>query len=232
MSTQTEPAIHAHQLQFRWSKRQPTVLDIPELRIDQGERVFLFGPSGSGKTTLLNLLAGVTRPTSGQLHVMGEPMHRLSGRKRDHFRAQHIGIVFQQFNLIPYLTVTDNVRLAAHLGGKNDATCTDRIHDMLRALGLSDHHWRRPAHALSVGQQQRVAVARALINSPQLFIADEPSSALDSDHRDEFMHLMMQAADQHNSTVIFVSHDRALQSHFSRHLDLTQLQRAAVQETA
>lgn len=232
MSTQTETAIHAHQLQFRWSKHQPTVLDIPELHIAQGERVFLFGPSGSGKTTLLNLLAGVTQPSQGELHVLGQPMHRLSGRKRDRFRAQHIGIVFQQFNLIPYLSVTDNVRLACHLAGQTNKDTGDRIHQMLAALGLQDSLWERSAHSLSVGQQQRVAVARALINGPQLLIADEPSSALDSDHRDEFMHLMMQAADKQHSTVIFVSHDRALQNHFSRHIDLRDLQRQTAAEVS
>ncbi|MFY0665753.1 MAG: ABC transporter ATP-binding protein [Natronospirillum sp.] len=232
MSINTETAIQAHQLSFRWSKHQPTVLDIPELSIARGERVFLFGPSGSGKTTLLNLLAGVTQPSAGELHVLGQPMHQLSGRKRDRFRAQHIGIVFQQFNLIPYLSVTDNVRLACHLAGQTGADMIDRIQQMLAALGLQEDLSQRPAHRLSVGQQQRVAVARALINRPQLLIADEPSSALDSDHRDEFMHLMMAAADAQHSTVIFVSHDRALQHHFSRHIDLRDLQAQHTKETA
>lgn len=230
MSISTETAIQARQLMFRWSKHQPAVLDIPELTIARGERVFLFGPSGSGKTTLLNLLAGVTQPSAGELHVLGQAMHRLSARKRDRFRAQHIGIVFQQFNLIPYLSVTDNVHLACHLAGRTNKDTGERIQHMLAALGLPSSLWERSAHSLSVGQQQRVAVARALINGPQLLIADEPSSALDSDHRDEFMQLMMTAADAQHSTVIFVSHDRALQHHFSRHIDLRELQRQRTEE--
>lgn len=215
-------AIALVDVQFRWQKHLPAVLQIPSFHVERGQRIFLYGPSGSGKTTLLNLLTGINTPQRGSVYVLGQPLHRLSGRRRDRFRARHIGIIFQQFNLIPYLSVNDNVNLARQLAGNTAGT--DERPALLRSLGLEEALWQRPAHALSVGQQQRVAVARALINRPELLIADEPTSALDSDHRDDFLHLLMAAAAERGSTIIFVSHDRALQHEFDEQLDIRALQ--------
>lgn len=215
-------AISLRDVVFRWQKNLPPVLTIPEFIVPRGQRVFLYGPSGSGKTTLLNLLTGINVPESGTVQVLDQTLNTLSGRKRDQFRARHIGIIFQQFNLIPYLSVNDNVQLARQLAGNTGIA--DDSAELLTSLGLSEDLWQRSAHALSVGQQQRVAVARALINRPELLIADEPTSALDSDHRDGFLQLLMDAAAERGSTIMFVSHDRALQHHFDQQLDIRSLQ--------
>lgn len=221
--TDTQNAIELTEVCFRWQRKLPPVLSIPEFTVPRGRRVFLYGPSGSGKTTLLNLLTGINVPQAGAVQILDTPLHDLSGRKRDRFRARHIGIIFQQFNLIPYLSVTDNVRLARQLAGHRH-TSQEQFAEIFSALGLEEDLWHRSSHALSVGQQQRVAVARALINRPELLIADEPTSALDSDHRDDFLQLLMQAATERGSTIVFVSHDKALQHHFDDQLDIRDLQ--------
>lgn len=220
--TESTNAIQLRDLVFRWHRRLPPVLRVPEWTVQRGQRVFLYGPSGSGKTTLLNLLTGINVAEAGVVEVLGQTMGALSGRNRDRFRARHIGIVFQQFNLIPWLSVQDNVQLSRHFAGHPVAPGEGE--HLLNALGLSDGLWRRPAHSLSMGQQQRVAVARALINRPELLIADEPTSALDSEHRDEFLTLLMEVADDRGSTVLFVSHDKSLQHHFDRQVDIRELQ--------
>ena len=219
----TQNAIELNDVCFRWRRDLPPVLSIPEFSVPRGRRIFLYGPSGSGKTTLLNLLTGINVPQSGSVRILESELQSLSGRRRDRFRARHIGIIFQQFNLIPYLSVTDNVKLARQLAGHRH-TPESEFADIFHALGLEEDLWHRSAHALSVGQQQRVAVARALINRPELLIADEPTSALDSDHRDDFLQLLMQAAADRGSTIVFVSHDRALQEHFDDQLDIRELQ--------
>lgn len=223
MTSQTPPAIHIHQLKFHWL-RQQTLLDISSFTVDRGEHLFLYGPSGSGKTTLLNLLAGVILPQQGQVNILGQDLCKLSGHRRDRFRARHIGVIFQQFNLIPYLSVIDNVLLANHFAKVNSgAAATTRAIQLLESLNLDQSLHRRRATELSVGQQQRVAVARALLCEPELLIADEPTSSLDSDSRDRFLQLMFEAADTCNSSVVFVSHDRGLQNHFDRCMDIRDL---------
>lgn len=198
-------------------------MNIDKLEIFEGERVFLYGPSGSGKTSLLNLLAGVQLPTSGSIELLGQNLAALSARQRDKLRARHIGVIFQQFNLIPYLNLLDNVLLAAHFAGLDKPEAQLRAHQVLSALGLERELLERPARQLSVGQQQRVAVARALIAKPEILLADEPSSALDSDSRDAFIDLLLDNTRQTGCTVVFVSHDRSLQPHFSRSLDISEL---------
>lgn len=223
MTESPKPAIQITNLQFGWHSTQP-LLTIPEFSINRGEHLFLYGPSGSGKTTLLNLLAGVICPQQGSLKVLGTDLTGLSTHKRDRFRALHIGVIFQQFNLIPYLSVLDNVLLAGHFAHFKDRnTLQSRAIELLLSLGLQTELHHRKATSLSVGQQQRVAVARALVCQPELLIADEPTSALDSDNRDGFLDLLFNAADQCNSTVVFVSHDRALQERFTRIVDIRSL---------
>ena len=220
MTDPQSPAIQIEGLQFGWQPRQP-LLDIPGFRIDRGEHLFLYGPSGSGKTTLLNLLAGVMAPQAGAIKVLDTDLVKLSAHQRDRFRARHIGVIFQQFNLIPYLSVMDNVLLASHFARLDGRTAlTTRAHQLLTTLGLDTGLHNRKATDLSVGQQQRVAVARALVCQPELLIADEPTSALDSDNRDGFLQLLFDAADECQSTVVFVSHDKALQDRFSRSVDI------------
>jgi len=221
----TVGAISVKKLQFRYSGG-PAVLDIPCWQVSRGSRVFLRGPSGSGKSTLLNLLSGTLALSNGQgeVQVCGLSLAALSNRRRDKFRAQHIGVVFQQFNLIPYLSVMDNLRLAAHFGPGGDVR--ERAEELIEQLQLPTSLLSRPAEALSVGQQQRVAIARALINRPQLLLVDEPTSALDRDARDAFVDLLMQSYSGAENTLIFVSHDTTLAQHFPVNADMRDLNRA------
>ncbi|MDM3871334.1 ABC transporter ATP-binding protein [Porticoccus sp. W117] len=216
-------------MQFAWP-RQKALLNIENFTVPAGEKLFLYGPSGSGKTTLLNLLAGVTLPQQGKIRILDQDLAQLSGHRRDRFRARHIGVIFQQFNLIPYLSVLDNVLLAAHFAQRKGLE--QRARDLLAALNLPDSVFQRRATQLSVGQQQRVAVARALLCEPELVIADEPTSALDSDSRERFLQLLFTAVEQCNSSLIFVSHDRSLQQQFSRAVDIRELSAGAAHHAA
>lgn len=192
------PVVELSAISFAWSNGAPPVLDIDSLRVERGERVFVRGPSGSGKSTLLNLLAGVVTPQRGSVHVLGRDLGALTGAERDRFRADHIGYIFQMFNLIGYLSVIENVCLPC---GFSELRCERAMRAgaspkaeairLLRQLDVGDAALlRRPVTGLSVGQQQRVAVARALIGSPELVIADEPTSALDADRRAAFLELL------------------------------------------
>lgn len=205
----------------RSQKKPSWSLEIPNLRIERGEHVFVEGPSGSGKSTLLGLIAGVTPVKHGQLWVAGQALHAMQARKRDHFRANHLGFVFQQLNLIPYLSVIDNIVLPVRFAGKLVAQFKPRASQLAERLGIPVALHAQAASCLSVGQQQRVAIARALIEKPALLIADEPTSALDTANRDGFIQLMLEEASRDASTVIFVSHDHGLQRHFHRTIQLT-----------
>lgn len=207
--------------------RGADVLHVPALEVARGERVFLYGPSGSGKTTLLGLLAGVLRATSGSVHVLGRDLTTMSGAERDAFRAEHVGYVFQMFNLIPYLSVRENVTLPARLhagrrarvpGGDADA----EARRLTAQLGIGALLEERVT-ALSVGQQQRVAAARALLGSPELMIADEPTSALDADRRERFVELLFRSCADAGTTLVFVSHDRQLEPLFDRAISLAEV---------
>ncbi|HSM23175.1 MAG TPA: ATP-binding cassette domain-containing protein, partial [Rubrivivax sp.] len=148
--------------------------------------------------------------------------------RRDAFRADHVGYVFQQFNLLPYLSVLDNVRLPCRFSRRRAARApADAAEHLLARVGLAEALWRRPAAQLSVGQQQRVAAARALIGAPELVIADEPTSALDTDLREAFMDLLLEACAGAGSTLVFVSHDDRLAARFDRRLELPAINRVA-----
>jgi putative ABC transport system ATP-binding protein len=206
------------------------VLDIPDLTVARGERVFLFGPSGSGKTTLLGLLAGVLTPTAGELRVLGTDLAKVSAARRDAFRAEHIGYVFQMFNLIPYLSVRDNITLACRVSSTRRARLGGKpLEEAARAIAAEleiDALLGERVTDLSVGQQQRVAAARALLGAPQLVVADEPTSALDTDRREAFLSLLFASCERAHTTLVFVSHDLSLRPMFSRALDLSELNRA------
>lgn len=221
------PAIELKDVSF-WYKPDGWQLQLPVLTLDHGQHLFIRGASGSGKTTLLNLLSGITKPNRGELWVQGQPLHQLSAAKRDKLRAAEIGVVFQQLNLIPYLSVLDNVLLRASFAGKPSLVLQQRAAALLQALGLAEPLWPQPASALSVGQQQRVAIARALLTEPALLIADEPTSALDADNRDAFMQVLLAEADKCGTTVIFVSHDQQLKQYFQYELQMANLTQGVV----
>jgi putative ABC transport system ATP-binding protein len=220
-------------LRFRWPGAAADCLQIDALRVDAGSTVFLYGPSGCGKSTLLGLLAGVLVPGSGRLSLLGSDWASMSGARRDAFRADHVGYIFQQFNLLPYLTVLDNVMLPCRFSARRMAQATrdgaarSQAEHLLAQMGLDASLWHRQAMQLSVGQQQRVAAARALIGHPEIVIADEPTSALDEDRREAFLDVLLAACKTNDSALVFVSHDQRIAERFSRHLLLPEINRAA-----
>jgi len=204
------------------------VVDINALEIKEGEHLFLQGKSGSGKSTFLNLLCGVLTPTSGEIEVLGKKFSSLSASQQDSFRADNYGTIFQQFNLLPYLSIEENISLACEFSQekrKNVKDIKGEIKNLLDALEM-DGDISAPAMRLSVGQQQRVAAARALIGKPKIIIADEPTSALDSASKESFMNLLFKQVEAQNSTLIFVSHDTSLSSGFKTIYDFSDINRA------
>ncbi|MFG0806470.1 ABC transporter ATP-binding protein [Pseudomonas fluvialis] len=229
----SQALIELSDLGFAWPG-QAELLDIPAFTLQRGESLFLKGPSGSGKTTLLGLLGGVQKPQRGQIQVLGQNLSQLSAGARDRFRVDHTGYIFQQFNLLPFLSVRENVQLPCHFsrlraqrarqrhGSVDQATVI-----LLAHLGLDQPDLlERRADALSIGQQQRVAAARALIGQPELVIADEPTSALDADARAAFLQLLFAECREAGSSLLFVSHDQSLAPRFDRSLSLAELNRA------
>ncbi len=231
--------IHIEQLRYRWPGSQHDVLAIERLHIAAGRHVFVFGDSGCGKSTLLGLMAGVLLPQAGRVEVLGQDWQNCSASQRDSFRADHLGYIFQQFNLLPYLSVRDNVLLPCRFSKRRarqaQASCgsaTRQAEQLLAHMGLPQALWQRSAKELSVGQQQRVAAARALMGQPDLVIADEPTSALDAARRDQFMHLLREQCRQHGSTLVFVSHDERLSQGFDDQISLPELNHVTKEVTA
>jgi putative ABC transport system ATP-binding protein len=219
-------------LRYRWPGAQRDTLNLPVLELPAGQTLFLQGDSGCGKSTLLGVLAGVLLPTAGQAVVLGQDWAAVPARQRDAFRAQHLGVVFQQFNLLPYLSALQNVLLPCQLSPRRAERTAPQggplatAAALLQGMGLDAEHHLRAASALSVGQQQRVAAARALIGAPELLLADEPTSALDSSVRDQFMALLLAQVRAAGSTLVFVSHDERLADGFDQCLALPTLNRA------
>jgi putative ABC transport system ATP-binding protein len=223
-------ALRLTDVRFRYQKSHPEVVNIKSLTVDGGDTVFLHGPSGSGKTTLLSLVGGLFVPVAGKIEVLNQDITSLTASQRDLFRARNIGFIFQVFNLVPYLSVLDNVTLPCRFGRRVSGgfkNARDEALRLMSVLGISDFA-DRPVTQLSIGQQQRVAAARALIGSPGLIIADEPTSALDADARGTFLAALFEQARRESSTVIFVSHDRSLSTHFSRMVALADVNHAAL----
>ncbi|WP_313055110.1 ABC transporter ATP-binding protein [Pseudomonas lopnurensis] len=229
----TQPLIELTDLGFAWPG-QAELLDIPSFTLERGESLFLKGPSGSGKTTLLGLLGGLQKAQRGHIRLLDEDLGQLSAGARDRLRADHTGYIFQQFNLLPFLSVRENVELPCRFS-RQRAERARQHHGSIdaAAAGLLDHlglraEWlERRAGALSIGQQQRVAAARALIGQPELVIADEPTSALDADSRKAFLQLLFAECRAAGASLLFVSHDQSLAPLFDRSLVLGDLNRAA-----
>jgi putative ABC transport system ATP-binding protein len=228
-ASKVAPAVELEGLRFQY-EAGPEILNIPSLVIGHKERVFLYGPSGSGKTTLLGLLAGVIPPTAGSVRVLGCELTTMSGSERDAFRGSHIGYIFQLFNLIPYLSVSENIILPCRLHGERRQRLGSQSLEAAarmaaERLGISQLLHQQVTR-LSVGEQQRVAAARALIGAPGVILADEPTSSLDYDHRRRFLELLFECIDEASSTLIFVSHDRTLTRMFHRAVSLSDINRA------
>lgn len=212
-------------VRFRHAPLQPEVLQGVDLRVLRGQSVLLRGPSGCGKSTLLSLAAGVAQATEGRVELLGVDWQTLRPALRDRRRADHVGLIFQQFNLLPYLSVLDNVllgcrfsarrrerALASEPGRALPAIATE----LLQRLDLPPERIHVSVNDLSIGQQQRVAAARALLGAPELVLADEPTSALDDLHRDQFLDLLMAQCAQTDTALVMVSHDTRIAPRFSR----------------
>jgi putative ABC transport system ATP-binding protein len=196
------------------------VLDNITFSVPQGEFLALMGPSGSGKTTLLNLIAGIDRPSGGQVFVAGTDLNALSESELARWRSRHVGFVFQFYNLMPVLTAYENIELPLHL---TDLTRKERdahVRKVLDIVGLSDRIKHYP-NQLSGGQQQRVAIARAIVTDPTILVADEPTGDLDRKSAEEIMTLLARLNSEMGKTVLMVTHDphAAEKAHVKRHLD-------------
>ena len=216
---------------FSWKNSGRELFNLPELLVKQHDHVFLQGPSGSGKSTLLALVGGILVSESGTLKVLGTEIKSLSSSARDSFRVDHIGFIFQLFNLLPYLSIEENVmlplcfsKLRAKRAGRTKIDQVNEAHRLLKSLDLGEQLAEKsPVTELSVGQQQRVAAARALIGNPELIIADEPTSALDADLRYSFLELLFSECKKAGSTLLFVSHDSSLSELFSRKISMDEI---------
>lgn len=233
------PILQIDKLRFTWPNQPSPCLQIESMRIMPGETLFLYGPSGCGKSTLLSLMAGVFLPQQGSIQLQGTDWASLSASQRDRQRANHVGYIFQQFNLLPYLSVLENVLLPCRFSSLRSHAAIQRSGSLqadaqrwFQAMDLDPTLWHKPAQALSVGQQQRVAAARALIGSPALIVADEPTSALDEERRDSFMNALLQACNAAGSALVFVSHDQRIANRLSRQLALPQVNQASPSQEA
>lgn len=221
-------------LAFRYPNMQSDCINIAQLSINAGDSIFLYGPSGSGKSTLLGLLGGVLVAQTGTIKTLSHTCNNTTTQaQRDRIRADHIGFIFQQFNLIPYLSVIENVLLPckfSHIRLANTMakgkSLQQEAQRLLTHLNLQPNLWHKPVTQLSVGQQQRVAAARAFIGSPEIIIADEPTSALDADTQLAFLDLLLTECAQTKATLLFVSHDRRLASQFKQEIDLCSINSA------
>ena len=222
-----EELIEIEDLRFGWPGAAP-LLSCDRFLLRRGEHLYIRGPSGSGKSTLLNLFAGVLTPDSGRLSLMRQDTGSLAAAVRDRLRADHIGFIFQQFNLVPYLNLAENVVLPCHFSRRRATRAAEAHGGVTAAARLLLQHLfveedldpTAPVSKLSVGQQQRVAAARALVGDPEIVIADEPTSALDFDARARFIELLFEQVQASRATLVFVSHDPTLAACFDRTVDI------------
>ncbi len=220
----TQPVLQLTGLHYRWPGREGFALSVPGFSVVAGESVLLLGESGSGKSTLLSLICGTVKADRGLVQVSGQDLAALSGSGRDRFRAEQIGVIFQQFNLLPFGSVADNILLPLRFAlerRKRAGVAKEAARGLCQALGLPDALFQAKAGMLSVGQQQRVAVARALIGQPPLIVADEPTSALDANSQAAFLDLLFQQSEAQKSALLMVSHDPRLGDRFDRVVDLS-----------
>jgi putative ABC transport system ATP-binding protein len=195
-----------------------TALRLPEWRVAQGERWVVLGASGSGKTTLLHVIAGLIRPSEGEVEVSGQPLDKLESTLLDRWRGATVGIVLQALHLVRHLSVRDNLRLAQYMAQlpQDDG----RIGDTLAALGVADKAARRPPE-LSQGERQRVAIARAVVNRPKLLLADEPTANLDDAAAALALDLLTEQAARHGATLVVATHDARVKAKFRERLELS-----------
>lgn len=217
----TDALLELNNLQHQWPGQPRPLLHIPHFCLQAGERLFLHGPSGSGKSTLLQIITGLQCPSAGEVTLLGQSLWQLNAAQRDHWRARQLGFISQTLNLLPYLTVEENLQLMLHFAGQQAEPAW--LQHLLQSLNLNDQRQQRVSQ-LSIGQQQRAAIARALVHRPALIIADEPTSALDDDNTAAFMQLLLQECADTGAGLLLVSHDQRLRQYFSRVCSLQELQ--------
>lgn len=224
--SETTPILHLEDVRYRWPGRASFALQVPALTLAPAETVLLLGESGSGKSTLLSLICGTITANAGKVSVAGQNIASLSAGQRDRFRAEQIGLIFQQFNLLPFASVHDNISLPLRFAPnrrKRVADVAAEASRLCRDLDLPTDVMNARAGALSVGQQQRVAAARALIGTPPLIIADEPTSSLDAATQATFLELLFAQSRAHGTTLLMVSHDARLADQFDRVLQMSDI---------
>ncbi|PIO48889.1 MAG: ABC transporter ATP-binding protein [[Chlorobium] sp. 445] len=208
----------------QYTPQSTLTLNIPNFSVNDGEHLALVGRSGSGKSTLLNLIAGILTPTSGMIDLNGTDIAKLSEAKRDLFRAENIGYVFQTFNLIQSLTACENVLLAMSFAKKVQQPKA-RAKELLQLVGLGEKAHLKPRE-LSVGEQQRVAIARAIANEPRIILADEPTANLDEQNADTVLNLLLELASKENRILLLVTHERDVAARLPRTLELKSINHA------
>ncbi len=232
MTYHVEPVVKLRNIRFAFEPNANNFsLALDNLELAKGEAIFLAGPSGSGKSTLLGLICGTLIAQKGEIHILGKEITALSSSARDRVRADHMGIIFQMFNLLPYLSIMENVLLPLNFSKlRRSAAISEsgkpaaEAGRLLAALGIDVNQFgQQQASDLSVGQQQRVAAARAFIGHPEIIIADEPTSSLDEGHQEKFMELLFKEKERAGACLIMVSHDRRLAERFDRVIDLEEL---------
>ena len=213
-------------LRFQWSKNNNFKIFVPKLEVGRGKKVLFLGESGSGKTTLLSLICGFLEPLSGSISINDKIISNLTSTNKDAYRSDNIGIIFQQFNLLPYANVIDNIILPLYFSKQRSKKVENKINaamDLCDQLRLPESILNQKASNLSVGQQQRVAVARALIGSPSIIVADEPTSSLDTEAQELFLDLMFDQISKNSSTLLMVSHDKSLTNYFDQVIDINEI---------
>ena len=213
-------------LRFQWSKNNNFKIFVPKLEVGRGKKVLFLGESGSGKTTLLSLICGFIEPLSGSISINDKIISDLTSTNKDAYRSDNIGIIFQQFNLLPYANVIDNIILPLYFSKQRSKKVENKINaamNLCDQLRLPESILNQKASNLSVGQQQRVAVARALIGSPSIIVADEPTSSLDTEAQELFLDLMFDQISKNSSTLLMVSHDKSLTNYFDQVIDINEI---------
>lgn len=219
--------INLENIFFKYESDQNFSLNISKFAINSGDHLFIEGPSGCGKTTFLNILTGLIKPLKGSLQILGTDILALNQAKADRFRADHFGIIFQCFNLIPYLSVTENILLPCMFSEErrqkalsNSTTLEADVNRLCNELNIEKNLLAKSVDQLSIGQQQRVAIARALIGQPEIIVADEPTSALDNHNTQQFLDTLLESCQKNNMSLIFVSHNMTLKSKFEKTVNL------------
>ena len=220
-------AIEINNLLFKWDNKKEFNLKIKNLVIENKKKIIIFGKSGSGKSTLLNLISGILTPTSGNLIIKNIKFNNLSQKKKDEFRANNIGVIFQQFNILDYLSPLQNILLPCFFTKfkkDNKQYFYNRTFKLAKKLDIKKNILlQNNSKDLSVGQKQRIAILRAIINKPYLILADEPTSALDDQNKKVFMSLLMKVCEQEKVTLLLASHDTSLKKNFDSFINLEKI---------